>query len=289
MHTFSVGTSHGQPWTHLTHHGPDSKEATTFPHIIFSAALHRTYIQMVIFPRTPKVESRKCLDLDSWDFWAFITSHPELGSGRGLNQSYISPRELFKGVSHFIYMHWYRVDSRLLMIGSQIGNLTLGPSFDHNLCCRCPNGSCEAILNIYTSRPFQRYKERFNKRCFGPCNCALSFWESWGTPKSHFRECEWRPHTSLKVGLRHKPFGNQKFLMFNHTSSPSQNFTFHRDLFAKSLYHLCTFRKLAFATSHRRHLSSSSCVTIGTSSLASLGGSCATQIMGTIGDLPITI
>jgi len=25
LHTFGVGTSHGQPWTHLTHHGPDSE------------------------------------------------------------------------------------------------------------------------------------------------------------------------------------------------------------------------------------------------------------------------
>jgi len=33
--TFSVGTSHGQPWTHLTHHGLDSGEATTFPFIVF--------------------------------------------------------------------------------------------------------------------------------------------------------------------------------------------------------------------------------------------------------------
>jgi len=29
---FWFGTSHGRPWTHLTHHGPDSGEATTFPH-----------------------------------------------------------------------------------------------------------------------------------------------------------------------------------------------------------------------------------------------------------------
>jgi hypothetical protein len=34
LHTLGVGTSHGQPWTHLTHHGPDSGEATTFPHIV---------------------------------------------------------------------------------------------------------------------------------------------------------------------------------------------------------------------------------------------------------------
>jgi len=31
LHPFGVGTIHGRPWTHLTHHGPDSGEATTFP------------------------------------------------------------------------------------------------------------------------------------------------------------------------------------------------------------------------------------------------------------------
>jgi hypothetical protein len=68
-----------------------------------------------------------------------------------------------------------------------------------------------------------------------------------------------------------KPFGNQKFFMFNHTSSPSSKLTFHYDLFTKSLYRLCTFSKLAFTIFHKCRLSSSSCVTIGTSSLASLG------------------
>jgi hypothetical protein len=105
-------------------------------------------------------------------------------------------------VSHFTCTHWNRVDSRFLVVGNQIANLTPGLSLDHNLCYKCPNGSCEAILDIYTSRPFQRYKERFNVRCFDPYNHALSFQESQRTTKSHFRECEWRPHTSLKVGLR---------------------------------------------------------------------------------------
>jgi len=87
--------------------------------------------------------------------------------------------------------------------GQESNSLTPGPSFDHNLCCRCPNGSCEAILDIYISRPFQWYRENLNARCFDPYNRALSFQKSRRTPKSHFRECEWRPHTSLKVGLRH--------------------------------------------------------------------------------------
>jgi len=55
-------------WTHLTHHGSDLGEATTFPHIVFSAALRCTYIQMALFLGTPKVESRNYPSLESRDF-----------------------------------------------------------------------------------------------------------------------------------------------------------------------------------------------------------------------------
>jgi len=55
-------------WIHLTHHGPDSGEATTFPHIIFSATLGGGYIQMALFPGTPKEESRNCPGLESRGF-----------------------------------------------------------------------------------------------------------------------------------------------------------------------------------------------------------------------------
>jgi len=137
--------------------------------------------------------------------WAFITSRSDLWLGRGLKQSCSSPWELSNDVSHSTCIHQDRVDSWLLVVGSQTSNLTPGPSFDHNLCCKCPNGSCKVILDIYTSRPFQRYRKRLNARCFGLCNHILNFWESRRTPKSHFWECEWRPHTSLKVGLWHFP------------------------------------------------------------------------------------
>jgi hypothetical protein len=109
-------------------------------------------------------------------------------------------------------------DSRLLVVGSQTANLTPSRSFAHNLGCRCPNGSCEAILDIYTSRPFQWYKTFFNERCFDPCNLLMNFQESQRTPNSHFQECEWRPHTSLKVGLRHK------FLTVETPLNPLPNF-----------------------------------------------------------------
>jgi hypothetical protein len=45
---------------HKTHQGPDSGEATTFPHIVFSAPHFGNYIQMALFPETPKLESQNC-------------------------------------------------------------------------------------------------------------------------------------------------------------------------------------------------------------------------------------
>jgi len=67
---------------------------------------------------------------------------------------------------HIICRQINRVDSRLFLLGSQIGNLTFGPSFGHNLCFRCLNEQCEPILDIYVSRAFQWYKECHNPLSF---------------------------------------------------------------------------------------------------------------------------
>jgi hypothetical protein len=50
--TFGVRTSQGQH-KHKTHHGPDLREATTFPLIIYYVAGHGTHIQMAFFLGTP--------------------------------------------------------------------------------------------------------------------------------------------------------------------------------------------------------------------------------------------
>jgi hypothetical protein len=100
--------------------------------------------------------------------WATITSRLNLRSRRGLNQTYSPPQELFKSVSHFTFWHRIQVDSRLLVVESRTASLTPDPFFAHNLGYICPNDSCEAILDIYTSRPFQRYKDYHNARCFDP-------------------------------------------------------------------------------------------------------------------------
>ncbi len=102
-HPWVLGQATGT-WTHKTHHGPDLREATTFPLIVFSATPHGGYIQMALFPGTPQGGvpklSRNCPGFGLPGLWATITSRPELGSGRGLNQSYSSCRELSNAMSH---------------------------------------------------------------------------------------------------------------------------------------------------------------------------------------------
>jgi len=135
--------------------------------------------------------------------WTLISLGSDLQLEWGLNQSCSSPQELSNAPSHSFCKHREEVDSQLLVVGNQIDNLTPDLSFAHNLGCKCPNGSCEAILDIYTSRPFQQYKEHLKARCFSLCCWALKLRESWRTPSPHVRECESHPHTLPKVGSRH--------------------------------------------------------------------------------------
>jgi hypothetical protein len=83
---------------------------------------------------------------------------------------------------HVTYSKRNQGDSRLLVVGSQIGNLSFGLSFGHNLCFKYPNGSCKPILSIYVPRAFQWYKKFFNPMSFDPCNHSLKIWKSIGTP-----------------------------------------------------------------------------------------------------------
>jgi hypothetical protein len=143
---------------HKTHHGPDSGEATTFPHIVFSATLRRDYIQMALFPGTPKLESRNCpetIQVGVPGLRTLITPDCRVRWRRGLNQKCSPRRDLSNAMSHSQFEGREEVDSRLLVVGSQIASLTPDPSFAHNLGCRCPNDQCEAIFDIYALRPFQ--------------------------------------------------------------------------------------------------------------------------------------
>jgi len=174
---------------HKTHHGLDSGDATTIPHIVYSATPRGGYTQMAQIPRTPEMESRnppKCPGSGLPGLWEVIAPRPDLGSRRGLNRSCSPCRDLFNDVSHLRIEHRELVDSRLLVVGSQTASLTPGPSFAHNLGDRCPNGPCEAIFDIYASRPFQWHQEHPNARCFGSYCRALNIRESRRTPTPHF-------------------------------------------------------------------------------------------------------
>jgi hypothetical protein len=133
--------------------------------------------------------------------WEFIAPRPDLRSGRGLNQSCSLQRELSNVVSHSRSARRKHVDSRLFVVGSQIASLTPGPSFAHNLGCRCRNDQCKAIFDIYVLRPLQWHQERLNARCFGPCCWALNIRESQKTPNPQLWKC-WAsaPHFSTKRG-----------------------------------------------------------------------------------------
>ncbi len=143
---------------------------------------------MSLFPGTPEMESRSCpetVPVGVPGLWDVISPRPNLGSGWGLNQSYSPQREFSNAMLHSRSARRERVDSRLLVVGSQttsLTRLTPGPSFAHNLGCRCSNDQCEAIFDIYVSRPFQWHQKRLNARCFGPFCRALNIRESQRTP-----------------------------------------------------------------------------------------------------------
>jgi hypothetical protein len=187
----------------MTHHGSDSGSATTILPIVVSVPFRRTCIRMALFPGTPKVESRNCLGFGLPGLWDIIASRPDLRLGRGLNQTCSPIQELSNAMSHSPIARRERVDSRLLVVRSQIANLTPGPSFAHNLGCRCPNDQCEAISDIYTSRPFQWQQEHPKARCFAPCCRTIKIRESQRTPNPQLWGV-WVSSSHLaKVGLRH--------------------------------------------------------------------------------------
>ncbi len=191
---------------HKTHHGPDSGGATTILPIVYFVPLHRTCTRMALFPGTPKLESRDCPEIVPVGvpgLWELITPDCEVWSQQGLYQSCSPRRDLSNDISHSQFGGREEVDSWLLVVGSQIASLTPGPSFAHNLSYRCPNGQCEAIFDIYASRPFQWHQEHINARCFGPCCRTLNIWESRRTPSPQLWECWASPPHLAKVGLRH--------------------------------------------------------------------------------------
>ncbi len=154
LNTFGAWTNHGQTRTYTIHHDPDLGEATTFPLIVFFVLGNRACTQMSFCHETPKLGVPKFPKLGLPQLWRPITSCADLRLRWGLKKNYNFHRELFNDMWHTICTQINHSDSWLLVIGSQINNLTPGPSFGHNLYFKYPNGSCEHILYIYVLRPF---------------------------------------------------------------------------------------------------------------------------------------
>jgi hypothetical protein len=133
--TFGARMSHRQIRTHKIHHSPHLGEATTFPFIVYYVPLHNAHIQKAFCPKTPMTLGP-------------ITLRADLRLKLGLKENYSPHRELFNGMSHATCMQENQVDSQLLVVGSQIANMIFDLYFDHNLCFKCLNGSCEPILDI---------------------------------------------------------------------------------------------------------------------------------------------
>jgi hypothetical protein len=190
---------------HKTHHGPDSGGAITILPIVYYVPLRCTCTRMALFPETPKLESRNCpetVPVGVPGLQELITPDCKVWLRRGLNQSCNPCRDLFNDISHSQFGGREDVDSRLLVVGSQTASLTPGPSFAHNLGYKCPNGQCEAIFDIYASRPFQWHQKHLNARCFEPCCRTLNIRESRRTPSPQLWECWASPPHLAKVGLR---------------------------------------------------------------------------------------
>ncbi len=127
------------------------------------------------------------LKLEFSQLWGPITFSANLRLRWGLKQSCSPHQDLSNSMSQATWTQGNRGDSRLLVVGSQIVNSIPDPSFGHNLCFKCPNGSCEPISDIVVPSVFQWYKELFNPIRFDPCNHILKIRESIGTPTPKMR------------------------------------------------------------------------------------------------------
>ncbi len=147
------------------------------PYSIF-CAWPRDQHPNVILSRDCQVGVSKFPKLGLPQLWRPITLCANLRLRWGLKKIYNVHWELFNGMWNATCTQGNQGDSRLLVLESQIANLTPSPSFAHNLCFRYPNGSCKPILDIYVLRYFQWYKELFNPMSFDPWNHPLKIRES---------------------------------------------------------------------------------------------------------------
>jgi hypothetical protein len=104
-----------------------------FPFIIYFVPLHEAHIQMAFYLGIPKTGVSKFSKLGLSRLWAPITLCVDLQLRWGLKQSCSPCQDVSNGMWHDTWMQENWGDSRLLVVGSQIFNLTLNLSFGHNM------------------------------------------------------------------------------------------------------------------------------------------------------------
>jgi hypothetical protein len=143
--------------------------------------------------------------------WGRKTSFVDLWLRCGLKQSCSPRRELSNDMWHVACSQVNRVDSWLLVVGSHfLSNWQFWlPAFLLPITCAADvQMACEAILDIYTSRPFQWYKKLLMAKRFDPCNRALKIRES-------FRDSNSQHGSSLgSVSLSHTFLHSREYVMW---------------------------------------------------------------------------
>ncbi len=100
---------------------------------------------MSFCPWTPMTLEAHNYFVDLWLRWS-------------LKQNCNPCRELSNNMWHATCTQVNQGNFRLLVVKSQIGTLTFGLSFGHNLCLVYSNETCKPILDIHVSRAFQTFQ-----------------------------------------------------------------------------------------------------------------------------------
>jgi hypothetical protein len=161
---------------------------------------------MAQIPGTPEMESRSCPEIVPGGvpgLWELITPDCEIGSRRGLNRSCSPRRDLSNDVSHSQFGLREEVDSRLLVVGSQIASLTPGLSLPITwaIDVQMPNAMAFSISTLQ-----HLSNDTKNAPMQGVLSPAVELWtfgSPGGLPIPNFSKCWASPPHLAKLGLRH--------------------------------------------------------------------------------------
>jgi hypothetical protein len=117
--------------------------------IVYYVALHRGYIQMKLFFRTPKWKSQIGFFI-VLKFWTFVFFSNQDNFEHARTIFYNFQKYFFDDVWHAPIRAHFTLVLKGFVIKGQIPILTSNPSFNHNSCISSINEQCKGTLSIYT-------------------------------------------------------------------------------------------------------------------------------------------